>query len=187
MSFTAAPLTGTSPESELFDRALIDLDVDKKARDAGVKDQPPPNSVGPDANERQFIAYFSDKLRDRRKRCEGTLSKFALHRSATSSKIDISQTRSSLVSTFVAFSALFSAGAWATGPSCRPAPFAYRALRVSGRLGHSGMGSVVNRLCRGQRLRAAWRNPNSDGLVADKHRPRRFYRSNSSLRKPQKP
>jgi hypothetical protein len=100
MSSAAAPLTGTSPESELFDRALIDLDVDKKARDAGVKDQPPPNSVGPDANERQFIAYFSDKLRDRRKRCEGTLSKFALHRSATSSKIDISQTRSSLVSTF---------------------------------------------------------------------------------------
>lgn len=98
MSSTAASVNGQ--DSELFNRAIDDLDVDKKARDAGVKDQPPTNSSGPDANERQFISYFADKLRERRKQCEGALSKLALDRAATSAKIDISQTRSSLSSLF---------------------------------------------------------------------------------------
>lgn len=89
---------GSSPSSDLFKRAIDDLDVNKKARDAGVKDQPSPDSTVPDANERQIISYFTDMLRVRRNQCDATLSKLALDRAATSSKIDINQTRASLTS-----------------------------------------------------------------------------------------
>jgi hypothetical protein len=100
MSSTAVSLAGGSPASELSNRALADLNVDKKARDAGVKDLPPPNSNDLDANEREFFTYFSEMLRERRTQCDATLAKHALDRTATSSKIDLIQTRNSLSGLF---------------------------------------------------------------------------------------
>jgi hypothetical protein len=100
MSSTAVSLAGGSPASELSNRALSDLNVDKKARDAGVKDLPPPNSTDLDANEREFFTYFSEMLREGRTECDATLAKHALDRTATSAKIDLIQTRNSLAGLF---------------------------------------------------------------------------------------
>jgi hypothetical protein len=91
------PSTG-SPE--LFSRALRELSVEKKARDAGVKDQPPSNSPGPDSNERQFVTWFTDELRERRKQCDADLSRLANDRTATSAKVDLDQTRAALAHAF---------------------------------------------------------------------------------------
>lgn len=94
-----SPIAG-SVSTELFSRALAELDVDKMARDAGVMDLPASDSQAPDANERQIIGYFSTKIREEQGRCISVLAKLALDRSATSSKIDIIQTRSSLSALF---------------------------------------------------------------------------------------
>jgi len=85
-------------DGELYKKALDELDVEKLARNAGVQDKPPSNSDSPDANERQIIAYFSEKFRARRKQTEATLAKLDLDRTAVSSKINIVETRSSLSS-----------------------------------------------------------------------------------------
>ena len=89
-----------SSGSELFERALQDLDIDRRAREAGVADLPASDSSKPDANERQILSYFSDKLRAERARCDTSLSKLALDRTATSAKIEIGQIRSSLAGLF---------------------------------------------------------------------------------------
>lgn len=86
--------------NELFQRAVSDLDVDKKARDAGVKNQPPSDQTDPDANEREIVGYFTQRLREQRNQCEAALSKHALDRTAITSKVDVSQTRSSLSSIY---------------------------------------------------------------------------------------
>ena len=82
-----------SSGSEIFELALQDLDIDRRAREAGVADLPASDSSKPDANERQILSYFSDKLRAERAKCDTSLSKLALDRTATSAKIEIGQIR----------------------------------------------------------------------------------------------
>lgn len=97
--------TPSMPDSDarypdLFNRALTELNVDRMARDAGVKGLPPPDSTELDTNERQIITYFSNELCEQRKQRELALSRQALDRAATSSKIEINQTRASLSGLF---------------------------------------------------------------------------------------
>src|SRR5258708_3343864 len=100
MNANAAVMGAGVTSNEAFQRALLELDVERRARDAGVKDHPLTSSSVPDSNEREFVTYFSDTLRRRRAQCDEALSKLALDRTATSSKIDVEQTRSSLTSLF---------------------------------------------------------------------------------------
>lgn len=98
----AAVLAGSpgGVQADFFGRALKDLDVDRRARDAGVQDQPSQHTSAPDANEREFVSYFSSKARERRGQCEGELAQHALDRTATAAKIDVHQTRSALSSLY---------------------------------------------------------------------------------------
>lgn len=93
-------VAGTRGVSQLFQEALNALDVDQRAKTAGVSDQPPSHSTAPDAHEREFITYFTNKLRAQRDKSERALSQFALDRAASSSHIDIAQTRAELASLF---------------------------------------------------------------------------------------
>ena len=92
--------TAASAFNHLYQDALDKLDVDRRARDAGVINQPPTNSTTLDANEREFVAHFSNQLRVRKTQSEEKLSKYALDRTATSARIDIDETRASLARLF---------------------------------------------------------------------------------------
>jgi hypothetical protein len=80
---------------QLIDRARRTLQVDQKAADAGVGDNPKTVSTSLDANESEICAYFTGQARRRREVCEAALARLQLDRKGTAAKIDIQQTRDS--------------------------------------------------------------------------------------------
>src|SRR6266550_8214884 len=80
---------------QLVDRARRTLDVDQKAADAGLHDNPKTVSTSLDANESEICAHFIGLARQRRDKCEVTLGRLQLDRKATAAKIDIEQTKDS--------------------------------------------------------------------------------------------
>lgn len=85
----------TSTMQRRVDTALDELKVDRIARDAGVRNNPPTNSTTPDANEQGIIVSFTTQLRQRKSDCESRLEQFTLDRRETATKIDIEQTKHS--------------------------------------------------------------------------------------------
>jgi hypothetical protein len=77
----------------LVDTARRKLRVDRKASDAGRKDNPKTESAALDANESEICGYFTGFARQRREACEVTLGRLALDRRATAARIDIQQTK----------------------------------------------------------------------------------------------
>lgn len=80
---------------QLIDRARRTLQVDQKAADAGVGDNPKTVSTSLDGNESEICAYFTGLARRRREVCEAALARLQLDRKGTAAKIDIQQTRDS--------------------------------------------------------------------------------------------
>ncbi len=78
---------------QLVETARRKLRVDRKAADAGRKDNPQTASTSLDANESEICAYFSGLARQRREGCETTLGRLQLDRKATSTRIDLQQTK----------------------------------------------------------------------------------------------
>ena len=78
---------------QLIETARRKLRVDRKAADAGRKDNPQTASTSLDANESEICAYFSGLARQRREGCETTLGRLQLDRKATSTRIDLQQTK----------------------------------------------------------------------------------------------
>jgi hypothetical protein len=78
---------------QLVETARRKLRVDRKAADAGRKDNPKTASTSLDANESEICAYFSGLARQRREACEVTLGRLQLDRKATSGRIDLQQTK----------------------------------------------------------------------------------------------
>lgn len=80
---------------ELIETARRTLNVDQKAADAGVHDNPTTDSTSLDANEEEIYGYFSGLAGKRKEQCERNLGKLQLDRKATAAKIDIEQTKDS--------------------------------------------------------------------------------------------
>jgi hypothetical protein len=80
---------------QLIERARRTLDVDQKAADAGLHDNPKTVSTSLDANESEICAHFVALARRRRDACEVGLARLSLDRKATTAKIDIEQTKDS--------------------------------------------------------------------------------------------
>src|SRR3989338_9232854 len=83
----------SSSRQGLVQTALQTLDVERKARDAGLLKHPPTESTTLDANQQEILAYFSNKCRDRRAEVEKELDAARGDRQTTRAKIDIEQTR----------------------------------------------------------------------------------------------
>lgn len=83
----------TALGGDLVQTALRDLDVERKARDAGFRKDPPVDSTTLDATHQEILAYFSNKLRDRRSHCENELNALKVDRQTTSAKINVEQTK----------------------------------------------------------------------------------------------
>src|SRR5262245_18061005 len=97
---TASPTTlhgvEVVPEmKKLIDAARRTLDVDQKAADAGLHDNPKTMSTSLDATESEVCAHFVALARQRRERCEADLARLQLDRKTTAAKIDVEQTRDS--------------------------------------------------------------------------------------------
>src|SRR5262249_5930430 len=86
---------GLSRMQQLVDAARRDLDVQRKAADAGSHDNPKTASTSLDANESEVCTYFIGLARQRRESCEVSLGRLQLDRRATAARIDIEQTRDS--------------------------------------------------------------------------------------------
>jgi hypothetical protein len=80
---------------QLIERARRTLDVDQKAADAGLHDNPKTVSTSLDANESEICAYFIGLARQRRDSCEVSLARLQLDRKATAARIGIEQTKDS--------------------------------------------------------------------------------------------
>ncbi|HEY3100100.1 MAG TPA: hypothetical protein VGL14_14400 [Methylomirabilota bacterium] len=80
---------------QLIESARRRLEVDQKAADAGLHDNPKTLSTSLDANESEICAYFTGLARQRRDACEVSLARLQLDRKATAAKIDIEQTKDS--------------------------------------------------------------------------------------------
>lgn len=80
---------------QLIERARRTLDVDQKAADAALHDNPKTVSTSLDANEAEIYAHFVTLARQRRDACEVSLARLQLDRKATAVKIDIEQTKGS--------------------------------------------------------------------------------------------
>jgi hypothetical protein len=78
---------------QLVDTARRKLRVDRKATDAGRKDNPKTSSTALDATESEICAYFTGFARQRRETCEVTMGRLQLDRKATAARIDIQQTK----------------------------------------------------------------------------------------------
>jgi hypothetical protein len=97
---TASPTTLQAVEvvpdmHKLIDAARRTLNVDQKAADAGLHDNPKTVSTSLDATESEICAHFIGLARQRRERCELNLARLQLDRKATAAKIDVEQTRDS--------------------------------------------------------------------------------------------
>lgn len=80
---------------QLIETARRTLDVDQKAADAGLHDNPKTVSTSLDATESEICAHFVGLARQRRESCELSLARLQLDRKATAAKIDVEQTRDS--------------------------------------------------------------------------------------------
>ena len=80
---------------QLIESARRRLEVDQKAADAGLHDNPKTLSTSLDANESEICAYFTGLARQRRDACEVSLARLQLDRKTTATKIDIEQTKDS--------------------------------------------------------------------------------------------
>ena len=80
---------------KLIETARRTLDVDQKAADAGLHDNPKTLSASLDATESEICAHFIGLARQRRESCELSLARLQLDRKATAAKIDVGQTRDS--------------------------------------------------------------------------------------------
>ena len=80
---------------KLIDGARRTLDVEQKAADAGLHDNPKTVSTTLDATESEICAHFIGLARQRKESCELNLARLQLDRKATAAKIDVEQTRDS--------------------------------------------------------------------------------------------
>ena len=80
---------------KLVEVARRTLEVDQKAADAGLHDNPKTVSTSLDATESEICAHFIGLARQRRESCELNLARLQLDRKATAAKIDVEQTRDS--------------------------------------------------------------------------------------------
>ncbi|HKB38521.1 MAG TPA: hypothetical protein VKD72_18910, partial [Gemmataceae bacterium] len=80
---------------QLVDTARRTFEVDQKAADAGLHDNPKTVSTSLDATESEVFAHFVGLARQRRDGCEASLAKVQLDLKATASKIDVEQTKNS--------------------------------------------------------------------------------------------
>jgi hypothetical protein len=93
---TTLPAAGVVPEMQkLIEAARRTLDVDQKAADAGLHDNPKTVSTSLDATESEICAHFIGLARQRKESCELNLARQQLDRKATAAKIDVEQTRDS--------------------------------------------------------------------------------------------
>jgi hypothetical protein len=86
---------GVSKMQQLVETARRALDVQQKAADAGVHDNPKTTSNSLDANEAEVCAYFVGLARQRKESCEVALGRLQHDRRATAARIDIEQTKDS--------------------------------------------------------------------------------------------
>jgi hypothetical protein len=87
--------TPVSGSHQRIESAAQSLGIDRKARDAGVNNNPPTESTVLDANQQEIVAFFTNELGQERVATEGKLEKLALDRRATAGNIDLEQTRHS--------------------------------------------------------------------------------------------
>ena len=80
---------------KLIEAARRSLDVDQKAADAGLRDNPKTLSASLDNTEAEICGHFIALARQRRESCEVSLAGLQLDRKATAAKIDVEQTRDS--------------------------------------------------------------------------------------------
>jgi hypothetical protein len=80
---------------QLIETARRALDVDQKAADAGLHDNPKTVSTSLDATESEICAHFIGLVRQRKESCEVSLARLQLDRKATAAKIDVEQTKDS--------------------------------------------------------------------------------------------
>src|SRR5881296_3558894 len=93
---TVETLTAGVPEMQkLIEAARRSLDVDQKAADAGLRDNPKTLSASLDNTEAEICGHFIALARQRRESCEVSLAGLQLDRKATAAKIDVEQTRDS--------------------------------------------------------------------------------------------
>jgi hypothetical protein len=78
---------------ELVETARRALDIEQKAADAGLHDNPKTMSTVLDATESEISAHFAGLARHRKETCEVRLAKLQLDRKATAAKIDVEQTK----------------------------------------------------------------------------------------------
>lgn len=97
---TASPMTVhavkvVSETQKLIEAARRTLDVEQKAADAGLHDNPKSFSTSLDATESEICAHFIGLARQRKESCELNLARLQQDRRATAAKIDVEQTRDS--------------------------------------------------------------------------------------------
>jgi hypothetical protein len=78
---------------QLIETARRTLDVDQKAADAGLHDNPKTISGALDATESEICAHFVGLARQRRETCEVGLARLQLDLKATAAKINVEQTK----------------------------------------------------------------------------------------------
>jgi hypothetical protein len=99
---TLRAVEGVPEMQQLVETARRKLDVDQKAADAGLHDNPKTVSTSLDATESEICAHFIGLARQRRESCELSLARLQLDRKATAAKIDVEQTKNSFARLLVA-------------------------------------------------------------------------------------
>src|SRR5262249_61407297 len=84
---------GVSKMQQLVETARRTLDVQQKAADAGVHDNPKTTSNALDANEAEVCAHFVGLARQRKESCEVALGRLQHDRRAPARRVDIEQTK----------------------------------------------------------------------------------------------
>src|SRR5262245_7976340 len=97
---TASPTISRAAEGvpemrQLIETARRTFEVDQKAADAGLHDNPKTISTSLDATESEVFAHFVGLARQRRDKCEASRAKVQLDLKATAAKIDVEQTKNS--------------------------------------------------------------------------------------------
>src|SRR5262249_9796761 len=84
---------GVSKMQQLVETARRTLDVQQKAADAGVHDNPKTTTNALDAKEAEVGGHFVGLARQRKESCEVALGRLQHDRRATAGRIDIEQTK----------------------------------------------------------------------------------------------
>jgi hypothetical protein len=92
---TSRAVEGVPGMRQLVETARRTFEVDQKAADAGLHDNPKTVSTSLDATESEIFAHFVGLARQRRDGCEASLAKVQLDLKATAAKIDVEQTKNS--------------------------------------------------------------------------------------------